>query len=62
MAKGKIWINNDTGHYQTTLESLDLSVPAWKEAGYEVETRERTDYAAVLNNFGGGTQNQCNIM
>ncbi len=52
----EIWINNDTGHYRTSLESLNLSIGEWNKEGYNVEIRERADYSAALNrlaNFGG---------
>ncbi len=52
--EGQIWINNDTGHYQTSLESLKLSLDAWKQLGYNPKTRERVDFAAALAGFGGG--------
>ncbi|GLT16586.1 hypothetical protein GCM10007938_03620 [Vibrio zhanjiangensis] len=48
---GKIWINNDTGHYKTTIKSLSSTLPSWKEVGYEVEIRERRDFAAAFKNF-----------
>lgn len=55
-SKGNIWINNDTGHYQTSVESLDSSISEWDSVGYKVETRERIDFTAVLGNLGGGNR------
>jgi len=52
--EGQIWINNDTGHYQTSLESLGLSLGAWEQLGYNPEIRERVDFAAALAGLGGG--------
>lgn len=54
-ANGRIAkLNNDTGHYQTTVESLELVKSAWLETGIvdAVEFKERVDYQAVL--WGAG--------
>lgn len=42
-------LDNDTGHYQTSLESLSRSREAWESMGYNVVFQARTDFAAVLN-------------
>ncbi|MGB7415919.1 MAG: hypothetical protein WA902_17075 [Thermosynechococcaceae cyanobacterium] len=59
--EGQILIDNDTGHYHTTFESLDLSFPSWRKAGYTVQKKERVDFAAALNTLGGQPK-QCTIM
>jgi hypothetical protein len=41
-------IDNDTGHYQTTVKSLDLAVPAWVGLGYNVQTKERVDFTKLF--------------
>ena len=54
-ANGRIAkLNNDTGHYQTTVESLELVKNAWLETGIveAVEFKERIDYQAVLMGAG----------
>src|SRR5436305_2051138 len=47
-------LNNDTGHYQTSVESLDRARDAWLATGFvkAVEFKERVDYAAVLMGMG----------
>jgi len=47
-ATNTLVMDNDTGHYQTSLESLERSRTAWESMGYNVEFRERQDYAAAL--------------
>ena len=42
---GALVIDNDTGHYLTSVKSLDEAVPAWKALGYKVQTKERVDFA-----------------
>ncbi len=44
----KVWINNDTGHYKTTVQSLSSSISSWQESGYDIDIRERRDFAAAL--------------
>lgn len=54
-ANGRIAkLNNDTGHYQTTVESLELVRNAWLETGIvdAVEFKARIDYQAVLLGAG----------
>ena len=54
-ANGRIAkLNNDTGHYQTTVESLELVRNAWMETGLvdAVEFKARIDYQAVLVGAG----------
>jgi len=47
-------LNNDTGHYQTSVQSLELVRKAWIETGFvdAVEFKERIDYGAVLAGMG----------
>ncbi|MGB0137060.1 MAG: hypothetical protein ACPF83_07450 [Flavobacteriales bacterium] len=52
--EGAIWINNDTGHYQTSPESLKLSLDEWRKLGYNPTIKERVDFAASLAGLGGG--------
>lgn len=52
ISPNKLWINNDTGHYQTTMDSLHLSIGKWQALGYNVELRERIDFRAVLAGLG----------
>jgi len=54
-ANGRIAkLNNDTGHYQTSVESLELVRQAWMDTGLvdAVEFKERIDYQAVLLGAG----------
>jgi hypothetical protein len=54
-ANGKIAkLNNDTGHYQTTVESLGLVRDAWLATGIvdAVEFKERTDFGQALQAMG----------
>ncbi len=54
-ANGRIAkLNNDTGHYQTSVESLERVRNAWLETGIvdAVEFKERVDYQAVLQGLG----------
>lgn len=54
-ANGRIAkLNNDTGHYQTTVDSLELVRNAWLETGIvdAVEFKARPDYQAVLVGAG----------
>jgi hypothetical protein len=41
-------LDNDTGHYQTSLESLERARTGWESMGYNVVFEERKDYAAAL--------------
>lgn len=41
-------LDNDTGHYRTSVESLERSRQAWESMGYIVFFEERKDYAAAL--------------
>lgn len=41
-------LDNDTGHYQTTVKSLDKAVPAWEGLGYNVQTKERVDFTKLF--------------
>ncbi|MBS0044790.1 hypothetical protein KFE26_21215 [Shewanella sp. M16] len=47
----KVWINNDTGHYKTNVQSLSSSISSWQESGYDVDIRERLDFAAAFKNL-----------
>jgi hypothetical protein len=54
-ANGRIAkLNNDTGHYQTSVESLERVRQAWMDTGLvdSVEFKERIDYQAVLLGAG----------
>ncbi len=46
--KNTIVLDNDTGHYQTSLKSLNEAKPAWTGLGYTVETQERIDYKKLF--------------
>lgn len=41
-------LDNDTGHYQTSVKSLDQAVPAWEGLGYKVQTKERVDFTKLF--------------
>jgi hypothetical protein len=41
-------LDNDTGHYQTTVESLKRSQTAWEHLGYNVTFKERVDYSKLF--------------
>ena len=43
----KMTLDNDTGHYHTTLESLKHSQTAWEYLGYNVEFQARTDFTTL---------------
>jgi hypothetical protein len=34
IADGKLWVSNQTGHYQANYESIKQSIHYWKELGY----------------------------
>ncbi|NRD73996.1 RHS repeat-associated core domain-containing protein [Shewanella sp. VB17] len=44
----KLWINNDTGHYRTTVQSLSSSIPAWRASHYDVDIRQMVNFAAAF--------------
>ena len=48
-APNSIWINNDTGHYKTSLKSLDKAKAIWEDLGYNVDIRERVDFTKIFN-------------
>lgn len=41
-------LDNDTGHYRTSVESLERARQAWESMGYNILFQEREDYAAAL--------------
>jgi len=41
-------VDNDTGHYLTSVQSLDKAVPAWEGLGYKVQTKERVDFTKLF--------------
>lgn len=46
---GEVTLNNDTGHYWTTEQSLILAVKAWEALGYRVKTQAYVDPKTALN-------------
>ncbi|MFY2506855.1 hypothetical protein ACN3E9_00670 [Vibrio pectenicida] len=47
IADGKIWLSNQTGHYQVNYESIKQSVRYWKELGY---TPYVDGHSEIINN------------
>jgi hypothetical protein len=47
-AKAVLTLDNDTGHYHTTEESLKQSRTAWEYLGYNVAYKARVDYTKLF--------------
>jgi hypothetical protein len=41
-------LDNDTGHYHTSVESLGLARRAWEHLGYNVQFKARVDYSKLF--------------
>lgn len=44
-----VTLDNDTGHYHTTEESLQRAKAAWEFMGYNVQFKARIDYTKLFN-------------
>lgn len=42
-------LDNDTGHYHASVESLERSRTAWESLGYNIILQARQDFSAALN-------------
>lgn len=49
---GKITLDNETGHYRTTFESLQRAGSLWEKLGYTVDYEERKDFQGLFNGLG----------
>ncbi|EAR53774.1 hypothetical protein SKA34_01207 [Photobacterium sp. SKA34] len=44
IGNGKIWISNQTGHYQANYESIKQSVESWNKLGYEPNVNTHSNW------------------
>lgn len=47
ISDGKLWISNQTGHYQADYQSIQQSIPHWKAMGYVPHVDE---FSKIINN------------
>ena len=47
-ATNTLVLDNDAGHYQTTVESLKLAKTAWEYLGYNLDFKARRDFAQLF--------------